>query len=456
MILNTPSARRSFYLLSLGCAKNLVDAECMSRILVDSGWQSVAQPEQAEALIVNTCGFIAAAKQEAIDAILNLADYKQPAGPARFLIVTGCLTQRYARQIRRHMPEVDALLGTGEYDRIGIVLNQLSQSGTRADFTRQPGPAGSLAHLKVHRQPATPSTYAYIKIAEGCSNHCAYCAIPAIRGEYVSRPLADILDEARRLSAAGYGELILIAQDTGRYGLDLTGDRLLPDLVTQICQLPDVRLVRILYTYSDGVTPELIQVMARETKVAHYLDLPIQHGSERILQLMNRHDRPDSILQVVSSLRAAMPDLILRSTIMLGFPGETEADVDALCDFLAELRFDRLGCFIFSPEEGTPAFSLRPRVHYRTAARRQRRVMAVQGQIAQSAAMRRIGSIIPVTLESVDDSGIFYIGRSYGEAPDVDPVIHVVATSPDLLPGQTCFVRLTDGDAYSMTGVSVP
>lgn len=447
-----PQFPGAFYLLSLGCAKNLVDAECMSQILRDAGWTSVSVPELADVLIINTCGFIESARKEAIDAILSLAACKQPAGRAHYLVVTGCLSQRYAKDIRKQLPEVDAILGTADYGRIAALLLELTSG--RAAF-RLPGRPGSLQHLCVARQPSTPSTYAWIKIAEGCSNHCAYCAIPGIRGEFRSRPIEAIEAEAARLSDDGFSELILIAQDTGRYGLDLYGRRRLPELLTALCRLPHVRLVRVLYTYSDGVTDDLISVMQREEKIARYLDMPIQHGSDRILRLMNRHDDSTGIQSVVSRLRSAMPDIILRTTVMVGFPGETEEDYRALLALLRSLRFERLGCFVFSPEEGTAAWTMRPRVHHQTAKRRHRRLMEQQQAISAEAAARRIGQILPVTLESAEDSGIFYIGRSYGEAPDVDPVIYVAAASADIRTGQTCLVRIVEADAYEMTGVTV-
>jgi ribosomal protein S12 methylthiotransferase len=442
----------SFYLLSLGCAKNLVDAECMSQILKDAGWAAVSGPELADVLLVNTCGFIESAKKEAIEAILTLAACKQPSGRARFLVVTGCLAQRYARDIRKQLPEVDAVLGTADYGQIAVLLQQLAIG---RDVYKLPGLPGSIEHLNVARRPSTPATYAWIKIAEGCSNHCAYCAIPGIRGAFRSRPIEDIEAEAARLSKDGFSELILIAQDTGRYGLDLYGRRRLPDLLKVLCRLPHVRMVRVLYTYSDGVTDELINVMLHENKIARYLDMPIQHGSDRILRLMNRHDDAAGIQAVVNRLRTAMPDIILRTTVMVGFPKETEEDFQALLALLRALRFERLGCFVFSPEEGTAAWDMRPRVHHQTAKRRHRLLMEQQQVISAEAAIRRIGQIFPVTLESVEDSGIFYIGRSYGETPEVDPVIYVAAASADFRTGQTCLVRLVEADAYEMTGVTV-
>lgn len=453
-------AVHTFYLLSLGCSKNLVDSECMSQMLRDTGLQVVVRPEEADILIVNTCGFIESAKQEAISAILDLADHKQPHGQASCLIVTGCLAQRYARQIKDELPEVDAVLGTREYGQIVETVTNLVP-GLHVDRTarRDPGmpvDPDAIAHLNIDRLPSTSRPYAYIKIAEGCSNHCAYCAIPGIRGEHISRPFDELIHEVERFSQAGYDELILIAQDTGRYGLDRYGRRRLPDLIRAICALPSVRMVRLLYIYSDGLTDELIDLMAREPKVAHYLDVPIQHASDRMLQAMHRRDSQSSIRATIAKLRQAMPDLVLRSTVMVGFPGESEADFAVLMNFLAEIRFERLGCFIFSPEEDTPAFTMKPRVRKPTAQRRYRELMALQQQISADCTQRRLGMIIPVTLESLDDRGIFYIGRSYGEAPDVDPVIYVAGSTDNLVLGQTVSVQLINHDDYDMTGVTVP
>jgi ribosomal protein S12 methylthiotransferase len=442
------------YLLSLGCAKNLVDSECMTKLLTDAGGQMTGSPDTADVLIVNTCGFIESAKREAIQAILNLTDYKIPDGPARFLIVTGCLAQRYVREIGSDLPEVDAVLGTSAYGQIVETILSLykgPQNGEPIALSMVPG---SISHLAVAREPSTNGHYAYIKIAEGCSNCCTYCAIPGIRGPFHSRPLPEVVAEADRLSRSGRDELILIAQDTTRYGLDLDGRRQLVPLLKAICRLDAVRMVRILYAYAEGLSDELIDYMAAEPKIAQYLDLPIQHASDHILAAMNRRDTAASLRQVISKLRQAMPGLILRTTVMVGFPGESDADFDKLMEFLKEIRFERLGCFIFSPEEGTPAFSLKPRIGRLVARHRQKRVMEQQKMITEAANRRRIGEVVTVTLESIDDRGIFFIGRSFGEAPDVDPVVYVAATTENLSVGQTCPVRLVDAGEYDMTGVT--
>ncbi len=429
----------------------------MSYLLTSAGYLIVASPEQADILLINTCGFIESAKREAINAILELAEYKQPKGNARFLMVAGCLAQRYAQQIRQDLPEVDAVLGTADYGRIVDAIRQMYQAALTdsiADCNWNIGAAGSIEHLKVARHPSTPGKYAYIKVAEGCSNCCAYCAIPQIRGAYKSRPIEELVAEADRLSRSGKDELILIAQDTSRYGLDLYGKRMLAALLKDICQLETVRMVRILYVYTDGLTDELIQYMSCEPKIAHYLDLPIQHAADRVLLKMNRRDSKDSLCQTISRLRSAMPDIVLRTTVLVGFPGETDKEYQQLLDFLQAIKFDHLGCFVFSPEEGTPAYSMRPRVSKKIAEQRQQDIMAMQSKISASLNQQRIGQVIPVTLESIDDSGIFYVGRSFREAPDVDPVIYVAGTTEPLVIGQTYAVRIIDAGDYDMTGVT--
>jgi ribosomal protein S12 methylthiotransferase len=442
------------YLLSLGCAKNLVDSECMSMMIQDAGHVMVRQPEEADVLIVNTCGFIESAKKEAIGSILDLAGYKRPLGRAGYLIVTGCLSQRYARDIRQEMPEVDAVLGTADYGLIAQAINGLL-AGDQDWHLRAPGDPGSLAHLAMHREVSNAGRYAYVKIAEGCANCCAYCAIPGIRGPYRSRPMADLVAEADRLSRAGHDEIILIAQDTTRYGQDLYGESRLAGLLRAICELQAVRQVRLLYVYADSITGELIECMASEPKFTHYLDIPIQHASDEMLRRMNRRDSKEGLRQVIGLLRAAMPDIILRTTVLVGFPGETDEAFGELLAFLQEVKFDRLGCFVYSPEEGTAAYLLKPRVRASIANKRQKAVMELQQTISAAANQARLGHVYAVTLESVDDHGIFFIGRSYGEAPEVDPVIYVAAASDGLAVGQTCQVRLIEAGEYDMTGVTV-
>jgi ribosomal protein S12 methylthiotransferase len=446
------------YLLSLGCSKNLVDSESMSQILRDSGDQMIGEPELADVLLVNTCGFIESAKKEAIEAILDLADYKQPKGQARYLIVAGCLSQRYAQEILDSFPEVNAVLGTADYARIHDQICRLYAEDLPGDgqlVQDLPGPGGSLEHLTPIRIPSTPQTYAYIKVAEGCSNHCTYCAIPGIRGPFHSRPFEEIIAEAKHLSDSGYGELILIAQDTTRYGLDLYGWRRLPELIHSICALPLVRMVRILYVYNDGLTDEMISCMAGESKVAHYLDLPIQHASDKILSAMNRRDTQERIRQTVNRLREAMPDIVLRSTVLVGFPGESEDDFQELMGFLADVRFDRLGCFVFSAEEGTPAATMKPKIAKKIAVSRMDAVMQQQQAISRELNQARVGQVYAVSLDSIADDGVFYKGRSFAEAPEVDPIIWVAAAQDNLSVGQTVQVQIVAADEYELTGETI-
>ncbi len=474
---------RNIALISLGCAKNMVDAECMSQQLSDAGHQIISDPAEAEVVIVNTCGFIESAKQEAIGTILDMAAFKAPQGRADYLIVTGCLAQRYRAEIKAQMPEVDAVLGVSEYKDIAATVERLygeadakAIQNTTSDPASQPDAAASqpgaaesqpdaaahhaaavdarLQHLSTRRKPSTVG-HAYIKIAEGCSNCCTYCAIPGIRGPFISRPLEDLVEEARALSGQGYRELILIAQDTTRYGIDLYGRRDLPRLLRAIAALPEVRTIRVLYVYADGITDELVECLAGEPKILHYLDLPIQHASDMILRRMNRRDTQASLRQTIARLRAAMPDLVLRTTVMVGFPGETAHAFGELLAFVRDMRFERLGCFIFSPEEGTPAEQMHPRVRSDVAVRREARIMTLQQEITRTVNEARIGTIVPVLLEQVDEDGIFYRGRSYAEAPEVDPVILVAATDASVRTGEIYPVRILAANEYELTGETV-
>ena len=444
----------NFYLLSLGCPKNEVDAECMSALLKEEGFCFTPDPHAARYLIVNTCAFIQPAVEEAIEAILDLAEIKK-AHQGLFLIVTGCLAQRYKEAIFTELPEVDAILGTGEYQDIGKVLKALA-AGEDLGHHR-PGPAGSLAILDVNRLPsAPPATYAYLKIAEGCSNACAYCAIPKLRGPQRSRQPGAILEEARYLASLGVKELILVAQDTSRYGQDLADRPTLASLLRALSeQTEGIELIRCLYLYADAISQDLIDVMASNPKLAPYIDLPIQHASDRILKRMRRHETIDLIREKIAAIRQAMPQVILRSTVMTGFPGESEADFQALLDFVKAIRFDRLGCFVFSPEEGTPAASMADPVPAALAHERRALIMEAQRPIAREANQKRVGQVTRVLIESVDPHGILFQGRSYGEAPEIDPLIKLAASSPDLAIGSRPAVRIIQAGPYELTGVSI-
>lgn len=445
---------KTFYLYSLGCPKNEVDSECMSALLKEKGYRFTDHPKEASFLVVNTCAFLESAVTEAIDAILELAEIKKD-NPKAFLIVTGCLPQRYKDEITKEIPEVDAVLGTGEYGQIAEVFESLLEGHSLKEHV--PGPAGAIDYLDRERLPsAPPGTYAYLKIAEGCSNACAYCIIPRLRGPQRSRSVESIVKEAQCLVASGVKELILIAQDTTRYGEDLPERPTLAHLLrTLSLEVPDVALIRTLYFYADRLTEELLLEMAGNDKIAHYIDLPIQHASDRILEAMRRHETSGMIRDKITRARRLMPDLILRSTVITGFPGETEEDFDILLEFIKEIEFDRLGVFEFSPEDGTPAFLMPDQVPHSLASKRRSILMANQQDIARRRNEIRIHTTVPVILEAVDERGILFEGRSYGEAPEIDPVIYVAATTPDLTIGSRPVVRIVDAGPYDLTGVSI-
>ncbi|NLO63075.1 MAG: 30S ribosomal protein S12 methylthiotransferase RimO [Clostridiaceae bacterium] len=439
-------------IVTLGCSKNLVDAECMSMILENNGYTLLSSFENADVIVINTCGFIESAKSEAIDMILSAADYKKPRGPVSYIIVTGCLSQRYPDEILSDLPEVDAVLGTGHYGDIHKVISSLIDPSVKP-IRSMVSNAGGISHLTAGRKVST-ETYAWLKIAEGCSHSCAYCAIPIIRGPLVSRPMEDILQEAGELAEQGFEEIILAAQDTTSYGMDICGKRILPELLSAISRIESIRSIRIMYAYIDGITDDLIREIKSNPKIAHYLDIPVQHASDDVLKRMGRRDRADDISFVIQKLRREIPDIILRSTVIVGFPGETDDDFDELLRMLEVWSFDRLGCFVFSPEEGTRAFSMSNPVDSDIALDRFERLMSLQREISFRSNQKRMNSVVTVTIDSVSEDGIFYIGRSYGEAPEVDPSILVLATSNELKLGKRYRVRLVDCSTYDMTGVT--
>ena len=439
-------------MITLGCSKNLVDAECMSSILKKDGFELVQDVSQAEAVIINTCGFIESAKKEAIDTILDVAKFKGPRKKLKFIVAAGCLAQRYPDEIRKSLPEVDAVMGTSHYQDVSVVLNNLFMKKL-CDWKEYIGKPGSLDHMRIDREVSTKS-YAWLKIAEGCSNGCAFCAIPSIRGKYISRPMEDILEEAKILASHGYAEIILAAQDTTGYGRDLYGKRCLPELLNKLSKIKGVGSIRIMYAYIDGIDDELISEMARNPKVHHYLDIPVQHGDDEILKKMRRRDTVSSITRTLNKLRKAMPDIVIRSTVMVGFPGEKQKNFDNLLKNLKIWRFQCLGCFIYSPEENTLGYKMHPRVRSDVSQRRYEKVMELQQQISLSYNQARVGKNVNVTIDSASEDGIFYLGRSYAEAPEVDPVIYVASTNRPLECGDRVSVKILECTPYDLTGVT--
>ncbi len=443
-------------LIALGCSKNLVDAECMSKLLSEHGYTIVPDFHDAEIVVINTCGFIESAKTEAINTILEVADEKVPSGNVKFIVVTGCLAQRYPEDIKKDLPEVDAVLGTAHYQDICDCIDKLyGTEGPAFDSASNTTGVGGLAHLMNDRAISTTG-YAWLKIGEGCLNRCAFCAIPLIRGSFVSRPEEEILAEARDIASRGYKEIILTAQDTTNYGIDLYKKRALPGLLRKLSEIDGIETIRIMYGYMDGINEELIDAIADIPKVAHYLDIPIQHGSDRILKAMRRRDTADLITSRLEMIRKRIPDIIVRTTVMVGFPGETEEDFETMISNLRKWRFDRLGCFIFSPEEGTVAFDMPDQVSEEIKQARYEKVYEVQKEITEDSAKKRLGTCVKVLIDSVADDGIFYVGRSYAEAPEDDPVIYVANSSDfDLVIGESYDVKLVEVSDYDITGVTV-
>ena len=446
------STKHTVSMISLGCSKNMVDAECMSTILKNDGYELVDDISKAEAAVINTCGFIESAKKEAIDTILDVARLKGPRKKLKYIVVSGCLSQRYPNEIKDTLPEVDAVLGTSHYQDISKVLGKLFDS-EKFGWNDYIGKPGSLDHMQFEREIST-KPYAWLKIAEGCSNGCAFCAIPGIRGKYTSRPMEDILKEARILASKGYSEIILAAQDSTSYGKDLYGKRVLPELLSKLSKIKGIDSIRIMYAYIDGIDDELIAEMKKNKKVLHYLDIPVQHGDDEILKKMRRRDTVASITKTLNKLRTAIPDIVIRSTVMVGFPGEKKEHFENLLKNLKVWRFQCLGCFIYSPEENTLGYKMHPRVRSDVSQRRYEKVMELQQGISLFYNEARVGSTVDVTIDSVSDDGIFYIGRSYAEAPEVDPVIYVASTTRPLERGDKVSVKILECTPYDMTGVT--
>lgn len=402
-------------LASLGCSKNLVDAEQMLGLLTSAGYNIVENEEDADVIIVNTCTFIEAAKNESIECILELADYKNK--NCKALIVTGCLAQRYREQILFEMPEVDAVVGTGEYDRIVEIIKQLENNG--GDILCCGGIASDEAE-NLPRVRTTPPYTAFLKIAEGCDNHCTYCVIPSIRGRYRSRSIDDILAEARQMAKDGVKEIIVIAQDTTRYGKDIYGEYCLPRLLKELCAVDGIEWVRVHYCYPELVTDELIKVFKTEDKLCNYFDIPIQHCCDRILKLMGRRTNSEQIRSLISKIRAEIPDAAIRTSIIVGFPGETQEEFEELCEFVKEIRFERMGVFAYSREEDTPAYDFVNQIDEDEKMRRRDLLMLIQSDIAQEQNSAKIGTKIRVLTEDKDEIIKSYFGRTYADSEEVD------------------------------------
>ena len=433
-------------LLSLGCAKNRVDAEILLYNLKDAGYNIVSSVSLADVVIVNTCGFIDDAKKESIDEILSVAELKNR-GLIKAIIVTGCLAERYKNEILKEIPEVDAVIGIGANNNIADVVDKAIMGVKTEDF-----PNKLLLPLNGKRIQTTPKYYAYLKVADGCDNRCTYCAIPLIRGKFRSRRMEDILSEAEYLAKNGVKELLVIAQDTTRYGEDIYGELKLSELLKKLCKIDGIKWIRILYCYPDRITDELIDVISKEEKVLNYIDIPLQHCNKRILKLMNRNGNKESLTNLFKKIRQKIPDVILRTTFICGFPGETDEEFNELAEFSKEIKFERMGCFMYSQEEGTPASYMDNQVDNEVKFRRQEILMEEQMRIMEENSIKMLGKTITVLFEGYDDESNLYFGRSVADSPDIDGRVYFDILDKDVKEGEFLNIKINKFDNCDLIG----
>ena len=432
--------------ISLGCSKNLVDTEVMLRTLYDAGFEITPDETEAEIIVINTCGFIESAKQESIDNILDAEKLKEW-GKCKHIVVTGCLAERYREEVMREMPEVDALVGVGSLEDITEACSAVLRGEKYTSFKDK-----EKSKLGGERIITTEEHTAYLKIAEGCDNKCTYCAIPMIRGRLRSRPIEDIVAEARELEAMGVKELNLIAQDTSRYGLDIYGEYSLARLVRAITEATNIPWIRLLYCYPDKITDELIDELRDNPRLVKYMDIPIQHISDKVLAAMNRHGGAALIKETVRKLRERVPGIVLRSTAMVGFPGESEEDFTELCEFIKEARFDRFGAFTYSAEEGTPAAALPEQIDEQTKQDRYDVLMQTQLTVAEELGASKVGKTLTVFCDGFDTVAEVYYGRSYADAPDVDGKVYFTSPRRKINTGAFVEVKITEAMDYDLIG----
>ena len=436
----------NIFFVSLGCDKNLVDSEIMLGILRDRGYVLVNDEAEADIIIVNTCSFILDAKEESIETLIEMGMMKKE-GRCRLLIAAGCLAQRYRHEIFENMPEVDAILGTASFDRVDELIHKaLQEKGVSCldPLDRIPAPEN-------RRLVPTGSFSEYLKIAEGCDKHCTYCSIPSMRGPYRSYDMEYLVQQAADLAASGVKELILVAQETTVYGIDLYGEKMLPELLRRLCGIEELKWIRLLYCYPEEITQELLAVMQEEEKICHYLDLPVQHSEDRILRRMGRRTSRSDLEEKIRMIREYLPDAALRTTLITGFPGETEEEHDALKEFIASVRFDRLGVFPYSQEEDTPAASFPDQIPEEVKQKRYDELMRLQQEIAFEKAREMAGSCVQVIIEGyIPEDGI-YVGRTFRDAPNVDGYVFVSYTG-SLMSGDVIEVTITDAQGYDLIG----
>lgn len=431
--------------ISLGCSKNLVDTENMIGIMTKEGYVVVSDPADADIIVVNTCGFIDSAKEEAINTILEMAEYKE--GNCKILVCAGCLAQRYSEEIKAELPEVDVILGTGSYKDIAKAVKEAIENG-KSEYKDDI----NFVITEEERVRTTPDHMAYIKIAEGCDNFCTYCAIPSIRGKYRSRSMDAVVKEAECMAKEGVREIILVAQDTTRYGVDMYGEKKLPELLKRLCAIEDLKWVRVHYCYPEEIDDELIEVFATEEKLVKYLDIPVQHGCDSVLKRMGRKTTRAQILERVNKLRAEVEGITLRTSIIAGFPGETEEEFESLLSFVEEAKFDRMGVFAYSKEEGTPAARLPGQIDEDVKEARRDRVMELAKEISRKRNEKMLGKTVEVVVEGFEDN--LYFGRSGSESVDVDPKIYF-GSLDELNVGDFIKVKIVNYDEYDLYGEQV-
>lgn len=440
--------------VSLGCSKNLIDTEIAIGILKEHGMEIVSNPEDAEMIIVNTCGFIDPAKEEAINTILEMAEYKKR--KCKYLVAMGCLVQRYTDDLKKALPEVDLWIRLENYENfyanienlLNNNINSTEKYGELVSYPKNPFPLPSKEEF-LGREVSTGENFAYLKIGEGCSNRCTYCAIPFIRGPFISRPEEDIIEEAQLLAKKGIKELVVIAQDTTKYGLDLYNKPMLADILRKLCTIDGIEWIRFLYSYPEGIDDNLIQVVKEEDKICKYFDIPIQHISNTVLKRMNRKTNKDNIQNVISKIRKNIPNAIIRTTVMVGFPGETKEDFNELYNFVKNAKFENLGAFTYSKEEGTPASRLQEQVHPMTKKTRYNKIMQLQQQISKENLAKLQGKEIKVLIENKTFDEKYYVGRSEMQVPDIDGMVYI-KNEEELKIGNFVKCKVIDSREYDL------
>ena len=444
--------------VSLGCSKNLIDTEIVIGHFKNNKYEIESNPEKSEIIVINTCGFIESAKEEAINTILEMAEYKNR--KCKYLIVMGCLVQRYYDELIKELPEVDLFIKIDEYDTMWRKIEKLikedsieiSTTYTSKKITEiKPLPMPTSKEFN-ERVVTTGTNFAYLKIGEGCSNRCTYCAIPYIRGPFVSRKIEEILEEAKTLANKGIKELIIIAQDTTKYGIDIYGESKLAELLQKLSEIPEIKWIRFLYTYPEGITDELIQTVKNNEKICKYFDIPVQHISNPVLKRMNRRTNKEQIENLISKLRKEIPDVTLRTSLIVGFPGETVEDFNQLSEFVEKAKFDKLGAFMYSKEDGTPAAKLLGQIHSNTKKSRYNKIMQIQQKISNENHQKKIGKQYEVLVESLSFDGKYLIGRTKQDVPDIDGIIYIKNDSTQQLVDKFVNVKITDVKDYDLIG----